>query len=141
MAELIHIGQLEVRFLRAGDETGGALDLFEFTVPPDAKVAVAHHHRDYDETIYGLSGTLTWTLEDERREIGPGESLFIRRGVVHHFANPHREPARSLAVLTPGVLGPGYFRELAALIVPGSPPDLARVQEVMLRYGLVPVPG
>ncbi|HEY2132546.1 MAG TPA: cupin domain-containing protein [Acetobacteraceae bacterium] len=140
MVELIRIGQVEVQFLETGQETGGALDMFEVTVPPDAKVLVAHHHRDYDETIYGLCGTLTWTLKGERREVGPGETHFIPRGAVHHFANLHGETAHSLAVLTPGLLGPGYFRDLAALIVPGSPPDLGRIREVMLRYGLVPVP-
>jgi len=139
--EVIRLGQLEIRFLQSGSETGGALDMFEFIVPPDAKVPVAHHHRDYDETIYGISGTLTWTLDGKRRDLGPGETLFIPRGAVHHFANPHAETAHSLAVLTPGLLGPGYFRDLAALILPGLPPDLARVREVMLRYGLVPVPG
>jgi quercetin dioxygenase-like cupin family protein len=141
MTELIRIGQLEIRFLQTKDETGGALDMFELTVPAGAKVPVPHYHRDYDEVHYGLAGVLTWTLEGERREVGPGETLFIRRGAVHHFDNLHAETARSLAVLTPGLVGPVYFRELAALIVPGSPPDLARVREVMLRHGLVPVPG
>jgi quercetin dioxygenase-like cupin family protein len=141
MVELIRIGQIEVRFLRTGEETGGALDMFAFTVPAGAKVPVAHYHRDYDETIYGLSGTLSWTLEGERHEVGPGATLFIPRGAVHHFANPHGETAHSLAVLTPGRLGPGYFRDLAALIMPDSPPDPGRIREVMLRYGLVPVPG
>jgi quercetin dioxygenase-like cupin family protein len=137
----IFIGQLEIRFLRTKDETGGALDMFELTVPAGARVPVPHYHRDYDETVYALSGVLTWTLDGEPHEVGPGESLFIRRGAVHHFANPHAETARALSVLTPGLVGPGYFQELAALIVPGSPPDPARIREVMLRYGLVPVPG
>ena len=140
MTELIRIGQLEIRFLQTKDGTGGALDLFELAVPAGAKVPVPHYHRDYDETVYGLSGALAWTLDGARREVGPGEALFIRRGVVHHFANPHAETARALVVLTPGLVGPAYFREVAALAVPGSPPDPARVREVMLRHGLVPVP-
>lgn len=131
----------EIRFLQTKNETGGALDMFEFTVPAGAKVPVPHYHRDYDETVYGLSGVLIWTLDGEQREVGSGETIFIRRGVVHHFANAHVETARSLAVLTPGLVGPDYFREVASLIVPGSPPDPERVGEVMLRYGLVPVPG
>jgi quercetin dioxygenase-like cupin family protein len=141
MTELIRIGQLEIRFLHTKDETGGALDMFELTVPAGAKVPVPHYHRDYDETVYGLSGVLTWTLAGERREVGPGETLFIRRGAIHHFINQHAETARSLVVLTPGLIGSAYFREMAALIVPGAPPDPERVREVMLRYGLVPVPG
>jgi hypothetical protein len=43
-------------------------------------------------------------------------------------------------VLTPA-LGAAYFRELAALLSAGGPPDLAKVKDIMQRYGLVPVPG
>jgi hypothetical protein len=38
------------------------------------------------------------------------------------------------------VLGPEYFREMAALI-DGGTPDLAKMKETMLRYGLVPAPA
>nr|WP_235913831.1 cupin domain-containing protein [Pseudoroseomonas coralli] len=137
---MIRIGQLEIRFLQAREQTGGRLDMFEFAVPAKARVPVAHYHRDYDETIYGLSGVLTWKLDGARHEVGPGETLFIPRGAVHHFANQHEETARALAVLTPGLIGSAYFRELAALIAPGAPPDPARVRAVMLRHGLEPVP-
>jgi hypothetical protein len=37
------------------------------------------------------------------------------------------------------VLGPGYFREIAALVAGGAP-DPAKMKEIMLRYGLVPAP-
>ena len=68
----------------------------------------------------------------------PGQTVFIKRGVVHGFRNDTQEPATCLCVLSPGVLGPAYFREMAALIAGGAP-DLAKMKETMLRYGLVPV--
>jgi len=42
--------------------------------------------------------------------------------------------------VTPGILGPDYFRELAAIVVAaaGGPPDLAALGEVMRRHGLTP---
>jgi hypothetical protein len=45
-----------------------------------------------------------------------------------------------LAVVTPGVLGPGFFRELGAVIADanGGPPDRGRIGEVMRRHGLTP---
>ena len=64
-------------------------------------------------------------------------SLFIQRGVVHSFDNRSGAMATGLAVLTPGVLGPEYFREIAALPAAG-PPDAAKMREIMLRRGLVP---
>jgi quercetin dioxygenase-like cupin family protein len=143
-AEQIRIGELSIRFLLEGDESNGSAALFEFTVPARAKVPVAHSHDAYEETVYGLEGTLTWTVDGERRDVGPGEAFCIRRGTVHRFENEGKADARVLAVVTPGVLGPDYFRDLAALVdeavASGSPPDPARIGEVMLRHGLTPAP-
>jgi quercetin dioxygenase-like cupin family protein len=137
MTETIRVGGLELRFLRTRHDTNGSLDLFEMTVPPEGRMPVAHHHRDWDETIYGLRGTITFTVAGDQHDIGPGETLFIPRGVVHGFANHSGAPATALAVLTPGVLGPEYFRELAALLETGRP-DPAQMRDIMLRHGLVP---
>jgi quercetin dioxygenase-like cupin family protein len=138
MGETIRIGALELRFLKTKEETAGSLDMFEMTVPPDARVPVPHYHRDWDETVYGLSGRLVFTVDGQPLEIGPGGHLFIPRGVVHGFVNRGPEPAVCLSVLTPGVLGPDYFREIGALLASG-PPDPAAVREIMERHGLVPV--
>jgi hypothetical protein len=68
-----------------------------------------------------------------------GQSIFIKRGVVHAFRNDAQEAASCLCILTPGVLGPGYFREIAALLAEGAP-EPAKMKDIMLRHGLVPVP-
>ncbi|MBV9077909.1 MAG: cupin domain-containing protein [Methylobacteriaceae bacterium] len=141
MAETIRIGSLTLTFLRSKDETGGALDLFELTVPPRAQVPVPHYHRGWEETVYGVAGVLTFTIDGEEVGIGPGDTAFIPRGIVHGFENRGAETARCLGVLTPGVLGPAYFREVAALFAAGVPPDEAKIREIMDRYGLVPVPA
>jgi quercetin dioxygenase-like cupin family protein len=139
MAEDIRIGGLHLRFLRTKHDTGGALDMFEMTVQPDARMPVPHSHRDWDESVYGLSGTLTFTIGGETVEIGPGDTAIIPRGVVHGFNNRSGAPAACLSVLTPGVLGPEYFRELAGALGSGSP-DPAVMRGIVERYGLVPVP-
>jgi hypothetical protein len=71
--------------------------------------------------------------------VGPGQSVFVPRGVVHGFRNDTQDAATCLCLLTPGVLGPQYFRDIAALM-PGGVPDLGGMKATMLRYGLVPVP-
>jgi quercetin dioxygenase-like cupin family protein len=141
MGELIRVGQLEIRFICDKSETGGSVGMFEFTVPPGAKVPMPHYHRDYDETNYGLSGRMAWVLDGRDLEVGPGDHIFIPRGAVHSFHNRGDVPAVSLTVLTPDLIGPEYFRELGALFAGGGPPDPAKAREIMLRYGLVPVPA
>jgi quercetin dioxygenase-like cupin family protein len=116
--------------------------MFEFGVEAGTKVPAPHSHDGYDETIYGLAGVLTWTVGGVTQEIGPGEVLTIPRGVVHGFDNPGDVDARALAVVTPGILGPAYFREAADVLeqTAGGPPDLAAIAEVMRRHGLTPAP-
>lgn len=137
MAEIIRIGALELRFLQSREATGGSLDLFEMVLQPNARMPVPHHHESWDETVYGLAGTSIWRIDGRDVAVAPGQTVFIRRGVVHGFANPSGAPATCLCLLTPGVLGPGYFREIAALAAGGAP-DPVRMRETMLRHGLVP---
>ena len=140
--EEIRIGQLAIRFLLEGHASGGSVAVFEFDVPTRAKVPVAHSHDDYEETIYGLEGVLTWTVDGRATDVGQGEVLCIPRGAVHRFDNNHSADARGLAIVTPGILGPDYFREIAAVVkaAAGRPPDAAAIAEVMRRHGLTPAP-
>src|SRR5438128_8473259 len=85
--EEIRVGGMAIRFLVEGEESAGSVAVFEFDVPAGSKVAAAHSHDGYEETIYGLEGTLTWTIEGVASDVGPGEALSIPRGAVHQFDN------------------------------------------------------
>jgi quercetin dioxygenase-like cupin family protein len=136
--EEIRVGELAIRFLVEGEQSGGSVAIFEFDVPAGVKVPAGHSHDGYEETIYGLEGVLTWTVEGVPVEVGPGQALLIPRGAVHQFDNAHDVDAKALAVVTPGILGPDYFREVAAILdaAAGGPPDFAALGEVMRRHGL-----
>ena len=137
MPETIMIGAIRMVFYQDKHGTKGGLDMFEMTVPADGQVPAPHYHRDWDETVLGLEGTLLFTLDGVEHPVGPGDTLFIPRGQVHGFQNRSGAVARNLGVLTPGVLGPEYFREIGALIARGKP-DPAAIEAIMLRHGLVP---
>jgi quercetin dioxygenase-like cupin family protein len=142
MSDEIRLGQIAVRFLLEGEASGGSVAVFEFDVPAGARVPAAHSHDAYDETIYGLEGVLTWTVDGEQTDVGPGEVLFIPRGVVHRFDNDHSVDAKMLAIVSPGILSPEYFREMAAVVEAATegPPDPVALAEVMRRHGLTPAP-
>jgi quercetin dioxygenase-like cupin family protein len=138
--EEIVVGDTAVRFLVEGQQSGGSVAVFEFDVAAHGKVAAAHSHDGYEETIYGLEGVLSWTVDGTPVEVGPGEVLCIPRGAVHQFANRTDLGAKTLAIVTPGILGPDYFRQVAAILdaAAGGPPDFAALGEVMRRHGLTP---
>jgi quercetin dioxygenase-like cupin family protein len=140
MQNEIQVGPLAIRFLVEGEASGGTVAVFEFDVPAGAKLPVAHSHDAYEETVYGLRGTLTWTIDGTAVEIGPGEAVCIPRGTVHRFDNHGDVDATVLAIVSPGVLRPDYFRELAAVVeaAAGGPPSPSDIAAVMLRHGLTP---
>ena len=139
MSSEVRIGALTLKFLVDDEQSNRSLVMFEMTVPEGAKVPAPHYHKDFEEAVYGLAGTFTMTVDGQAHEIKAGEGLFVPRGVVHHFDNKHAGDARVIVVLTPAIAGKKYFEELAAILNAGGPPDMARVKETMLRYGLVPV--
>jgi quercetin dioxygenase-like cupin family protein len=141
--ETIRLGPLAVRFLITGENATGSVALFELTVPAAQRLAApAHSHDHYEETIYGLDGVLTWTVDGKPIEVGPGEALCIPRGAVHRFDNHGSQNVKALCAITPAAIGPQYFRESAALInaAAGGPPDRVKMAEIMRRHGLTPAP-
>jgi len=119
-------------------ETQGCLDVFEITVPTTAHIVIPHFHHHYDETVFGVDGITTWTIDGVKIELRPGEQLAVPRGSYHTYANLHPHSARILCLVTPGLLGPEYFQELAYAMDIEGPVDYAAVGLVMSRYGVTP---
>lgn len=140
--DTITVGELGVRFLVEAADSNGSASVFECHVPAASRMPVPHSHDGFEETIYGLDGTTTWTIEGETVELGPGEAVCVRRGQLHGFENRGEIDARFLAIATPAKFGPEYFREIAEVLAAsaGGPPNLAAIVEVMRRHGLTPAP-
>src|SRR5215211_3464527 len=75
--ELIRLGDTTVRFLVEGADSGGSAAVFEVGITARGKMPAPHSHDGFEETIYGLEGVSTWTVEDAEVEVAPGEALFI----------------------------------------------------------------
>ena len=139
--EVIRLGQLTVHFLVTGDHSSGSIAAFELTVAGRARLmAPAHSHNHYEETIYGVDGVLTWTVDGKAIDVCPGQALCIPRGAVHRFDNVGDQDVKVLCVITPAAIGPQYFREIAELLAAasGGPPEMAKMIEIMRRHGLTP---
>ena len=141
--ETIRLGALAVRFLISAGDASGSVSVFELMVPGAQRLAApAHSHDHYEETIYGLEGVLTWTVDGKRIDVGPGQALCIPRGAVHRFDNHDGQDAKALCAITPAAIGPQYFRDIIEVMraAAGGPPDRAKLTEVMRRHGLTPAP-
>jgi quercetin dioxygenase-like cupin family protein len=141
--ETIRLGPLGVRFLIRGEDAVGSVAVFELTVPGSQRLAApAHSHDHYEETVYGLEGVLTWTVDGKPIDVGPGQALCIPRGAIHRFDNNGSQDVRALCAVTPAAIGPQYFHEVAEVMkaAAGGPPDRVKLAEIMRRHGLTPAP-
>jgi len=141
--ETIRLGPLVVHFLVTGEDARGSAALFELTVPAAQRLAApAHSHDHYEETIYGVEGVLTWTVDGTPIDVGPGQALCIPRGSIHRFDNNGSQDAKALCAITPASIGPQYFREAAEVLNAAAcgPPDRVKMAEVTRRHGLTPAP-
>ena len=141
--DTIIVGALGVRFLVEAADSNGSAAMFECYVPANSRMPAPHSHDGFEETIYGLKGTTTWTVDGETIDVRPGDAVCVQRGQVHGFQNQGELDATFLAIATPGMLGPTYFREIGDILAAstGGPPDLAAIGEVMRRHGLTPAPA
>lgn len=138
MSEIIQLGQIKIRFLLEGKDTKEQSAMFEFTVPSGAKVPIPHSHLHYDEIVYGIEGVLTFEVEGKIIEITSGNVCFIPRGAVHGFKNTSNSTSKALGIVTPAAIGPQFFKDSAAIVNAGGPPDMEKMKFVFKKYGIVP---
>lgn len=131
-------------FLAEGDDTGGQFSLIDarirggFEPPP-------HTHQHEDEAFVVLEGQMIFTVGDKTLVAGPGDLVFMPRGVQHGFQLGTPE-ARALIWMTPAGLE-AAFRDLSepaeALTlppVPVGPPDIPRLLAIFHAHGIAFAP-
>jgi quercetin dioxygenase-like cupin family protein len=95
--ELIRVGELAVRFLVEAVDSNESVTVFECLVPANARMPAPHSHDGFEETVYGLEGTTTYTIAGEDVELGAGRCVCIPRGTIHAFRNGGDTDAKFLA--------------------------------------------
>jgi quercetin dioxygenase-like cupin family protein len=140
--DTITVGALGVRFLVEAADSNGTASVFECYVPGNSRMPAPHSHAGFEETIYGLEGTTTWTIDGQTVEVGAAEAVCVKRGQIHGFQNHGDVDATFLAIASPAVFGAAYFREIGEVLAAsaGGPPDLGALGEVMRRHGLTLAP-
>jgi quercetin dioxygenase-like cupin family protein len=123
-------------FLVTGDESDGSMFALDCVVgagggPPP------HRHLAEDELFYVFEGSISFTMDEHTRIIGPGESAFVPRGTKHTYVNASETDARMIAVYTPAGME-GWFREVCTPVTDESaspPPVTPELIERMVAAG------
>ncbi|SFO31615.1 cupin domain-containing protein [Actinomadura madurae] len=132
-----------MRYVATGEDTGGGLAVLEQRLTP-AGEPPPHVHANEDEAFYVLDGHLGATLGDDTAvSAGPGEMMFLPRGIPHSV-HVQTDEVRCLVLVTPA----GFERFFAAIGEPAptddipepTTPDVAAVAAEAARYGVTLLP-
>ena len=133
--ETVTLGGLGVVFKLSGADTGGAFAVVEHPIQRGALAGSPHTHGNEDGASLVLAGEIGVQTGNEVFRATPGTYVVKPRGVPHTFWNAGSGPARIQEIIAPA----GFeedFREVAAVLSAGGPPDLAELAEITARYGL-----
>jgi quercetin dioxygenase-like cupin family protein len=105
--------QITIRATAA--DTGGRVLEWELLLAPGGKVPSSHAHPEQEECFTVLAGRMRFRVGGRRIMAGPGDSVRIPPGTVHHFANASGQPARVAVQTTPALSMQGLLETAAAL--------------------------
>jgi quercetin dioxygenase-like cupin family protein len=94
-------------------QTGGELLAWELFLAPGGQVPSSHAHPRQEELFTVVDGVLRFRAGGRRTTLRPGESVRVRPGQVHSFANPGRRTTHVLVETRPA-LGMQALLETAA---------------------------
>jgi quercetin dioxygenase-like cupin family protein len=114
----------------------GSAAIVEHTVESKSIGAPMHKHTHEDEISYVLEGELSVIQGGKVQTAKQGEYIVKPRGIFHTFWNATNERIRFLEVITPGNFE-YYFAELAPFLEAGKPPQMDKIRETGVKYGLI----
>lgn len=111
----------EGRLLEDGEASHGAFAAATWTLAPEGYAPPPHRHREIDEAIYVLSGTLE--IGDGRRSqtAGAGAYVAIPAGTDHTMCVAGDEPVRMLMVMSAPRRAVETFERLTEAFADGPP--------------------
>jgi mannose-6-phosphate isomerase-like protein (cupin superfamily) len=133
LAPLNIVGERTLVKVSAAD-SDGQLAFFHLVAPPMSGPP-RHVHSREDELFYVLEGELVFELDGQRFPVGPGGTVYLRRGVVHAYQNFTAADARLLIATTPGGFSQ-FFVELSAATPLGGMPDFEVLNALARKYGI-----
>lgn len=121
------------RTLLATEAANGSLSITD-SLSPAGSGPPRHVHHDADETFVMLTGESLFWKDGESFVAGPGDAVFIPRGVPHTFRVTDAGPSRHLVIMTPGGFE-GFFHAMAEGKY-AIPDDMEKIVEIGQKHSL-----
>jgi quercetin dioxygenase-like cupin family protein len=97
----------------SGSETGGSLLVWDLDLAPGGRVPSSHSHPEQEEAFTIVSGEMRFRVGRRRVIAGPGETVTVPPGTVHHFRNRGSLPTHAHVETRPAL-------DMEAMLVIGA---------------------
>ena len=136
-----HRGHIKV----SARHSGGDFVLVETRADPQGGVP-PHVHTREDETFYILEGRFAIQVGEQTVEVGPGDTVFAPRDVVHSWYCVSDTPGRFVLLISPGANFEAFAIAMAQRgFVPAQamadPATAAEFMGLAARYGIGMLPA
>jgi mannose-6-phosphate isomerase-like protein (cupin superfamily) len=88
---------------------------WELELAPGGRVPSSHAHPGQEECFTVLEGSIRFRVGRRRLTAGPGDTVRVPPGTVHHFANRGQVPVRVAVRTSPALTMPELLATAAAL--------------------------
>jgi len=129
-AQHVRVFSSDLYFTMPAIEPGAGVSVFEEFDPPRSGPPL-HLHRNEDEILRVIAGRHRVRVGLDDLDAGPGDTIFLPRGVPHTYANFAEQTGHVIFIAQPGGLE-RYFHELANALQL----DDAEVTKVRAKYGV-----
>jgi quercetin dioxygenase-like cupin family protein len=133
------LGRSTLTFKTTAEHNSGAYTLCEAIEPPEAGAGL-HRHPTWDETFITCEGRYEFQLDGKMLNLGPGDVLFVPRGIPHGFISIGPEIGRQLIISSPGGIFDAFIAEVATSMVdsgsPSRPGPATDFRVIAAKYGV-----
>ena len=126
-----------VDFKLLSQDSDGAMSLFVSSKNRKGNGPPLHVHHDLDEFFCVLEGEFVFQTGNEKKQLNPGDTLFIPRTVPHTFDCVSTKPGKLLVTIQPARNMEAFFRQTGLLLAGPNAPDMAAMQALYKAHDSV----
>lgn len=122
------------RIMLDGSLTGGKITVMLDTIPAGCGPPL-HRHSQEDEIFLVASGRISYCIDDQWEEVGPGTVVFLPMGSVHCYKNVGETEGQHWILTLPSGFET-FFSRCGEEFAKGGQPDMARIVEISREHGI-----